>query len=155
MFARVSSQVSRRAAIQARGFRKGTPTKFTENKADTGVNAVLNADNSVYTTKAMHLTSLALLALVPTAVVLSPSALNVPVDYALAALIPIHGHIGLNGVLSDYLPKNVQGLGRVAVLGVSVVTFVGLLSLNITGAGITESVKAIWIEPPSKKEEEH
>ncbi|RHY94617.1 hypothetical protein DYB37_006629 [Aphanomyces astaci] len=152
MFARISSTAVRRtAATQTRGFRKGNPTKFTENKADTGFNAVLNADNSKHTSKVMHYTSYGLLALVPAAVVLSPSALNVPVDYLLAVLVPVHSHIGINNVVSDYVPKNFKTLARAGVLGASIVTFLGLITLNVTGAGVTETVKSLWREPPSKE----
>ncbi|KAF0701382.1 Aste57867_8084 [Aphanomyces stellatus] len=156
MFARVSNQVARRAATQARGFRKGSPTKFTENKMETGVaDSILVADNSKYTIKALHATSLALTALVPTAIILSPSALNLPVDYALAVLIPVHSHIGLNAVASDYVPKNLQTLVRAGILGASFITLVGLLNLNITGSGVTETVKTIWRERPAPKGDHH
>jgi succinate dehydrogenase (ubiquinone) membrane anchor subunit len=100
------------------------------------------------------MTNLSLAALVPTAVILSPSSLNVPVDYALAVLLPLHSHIGMNGVLSDYIPKNILPLTRLALLGASGVMFLGLMNLNITGSGVTETVKTIWREPPSNKEKQ-
>ncbi len=103
----------------------------------------------------MHYTSYGLLALVPAAFVLSPSSLNIPVDYLLAVLIPVHSQIGVNNVVSDYVPKNFQTLARVGVLGASAVTFLGLIALNVTGAGVTETVKSLWREPPSKKEASH
>merc|ERR1740121_428529 len=51
---------------------------------------------------------------------------------ALALAFPLHGHIGMNYVLSDYVPKF---FGK-AVLG--------LTKLNLEGPGITGTLKALW-----------
>ena len=74
--------------------------------------------------------------------------LNVPVDYGLAVLIPVHAHIGMNYVISDYIPKHAQGLARLGWLSVTGVMFLGLLNMNISGVGVTETVKTIWRENP-------
>jgi hypothetical protein len=47
--------------------------------------------------------SFGLLALTPVAVVLSPHLICFPVDFALGLVIPAHMHIGLVGVVEDYV----------------------------------------------------
>lgn len=84
-------------------------------------------------------------------------------DYGLALGIPIHSHIALNYVLTDYIPKASQGAvvraaglrclkanthtpgaARWGVLGLSAVTCAGLLRLNMSGPGVTQTVKDLW-----------
>jgi succinate dehydrogenase (ubiquinone) membrane anchor subunit len=103
--------------------------------------------------KVYHATSVALLGLVPAAFVLSPSMLSVPVDYSLGVLIPVHAHIGMNNVISDYVAKPNQPLARLAWLGVTGIMFLGILRNNIEGPGLTETIKTIWRESPNKKHE--
>ena len=59
-----------------------------------------------------HKCNLAILGLTPLAFVLSPSALNMPIDMALAIALPFHGHVGMNMVLTDYV-KKIFGKGAV------------------------------------------
>jgi succinate dehydrogenase (ubiquinone) membrane anchor subunit len=95
-----------------------------------------------------HKINLALLGLAPVAFVLSPSAMNMPIDLALGIALPVHGHIGMNMVVTDYAKKVVGkggvGPARVALAGFTGVTLLGLLKLNLTGPGITETVKSVW-----------
>ena len=96
-----------------------------------------------------------LLALAPAAMILSPSPWALPVDLALGVLFPVHGHIAMNMVLTDYVPKLGLGPGflkltRVLMLGVTGVMTVGLWRLNTEGAGLTYTVKALWKGPPPK-----
>ncbi|TMW58002.1 hypothetical protein Poli38472_013476 [Pythium oligandrum] len=141
------------AITSVRHFRKNAPTQLTENKQVSGLAGVLEADNATFTHKVYHLSSLGLFALLPAAFVLSPSPLSVPVDLALGVLIPVHSHIGVNNVISDYVPKPHQPLARLAALGVTGVLFLGLLRANVEGEGITETVKTIWRENPNKKKQ--
>ncbi|KAJ0402661.1 hypothetical protein ATCC90586_006175 [Pythium insidiosum] len=138
-----------------RHFRKNAPTKFTENKQVSGLAGVLEADNATYSHKVYHLSSLALLGLVPAAFVLSPSVLSVPVDLALGVVIPVHAHIGMNNVISDYVPKSQRTLARLAWLGVTGVMFLGILRNNIEGPGLTETLKTFWREDPKKAAKKH
>lgn len=94
--------------------------------------------------KLQHMANLSLLGLFPTALLLSPSKFNVPVDIAMGLYIPMHSHISLNNVISDYVPKSYRMLARVGCLGLSSVLLLGLLRLNISGVGITESIKSFW-----------
>ena len=85
------------------------------------------------------------------ALALSPSLMNMPVDLAMGVVFPIHGHIGFNYVISDYVPKPAQGAARGALLGITAITLLGLLKLNVADDGITETVKAMWKDPATQK----
>lgn len=85
--------------------------------------------------------------LTPLAFALSPSIINLPVDLLLGLALPLHAHIGMSYVITDYVPKLSKGLmgpARVALLGLTGVTTVGLLKVNIMGEGMTETVKSLW-----------
>mmetsp|Transcript_6169 Transcript_6169/g.8982 ORF Transcript_6169/g.8982 Transcript_6169/m.8982 type:complete len:105 (-) Transcript_6169:420-734(-) len=95
-----------------------------------------------------HKVNLALLGVTPLALVLSPSALNMPVDLALGVLFPVHAHIAMNGVITDYAAK-IFGKGatmpcRFLMLGITGGTILGFARLNLAGDGLTESVKGLW-----------
>lgn len=82
------------------------------------------------------------------ALILSPSSLNMPVDLALGVLFPVHAHVAMNSVITDYADK-FFGKGammpcRVLMLGITAATILGFARLNLTGDGLTESVKGIW-----------
>jgi succinate dehydrogenase (ubiquinone) membrane anchor subunit len=113
---------------------------------------VCAADNHVLSVKLQHLTSMGLMAAVPLAVVFSPSPLSLPVDLALGVILPVHAHIGMNNVISDYVPKNFSTLARLGWLGATSLMFLGLLRVNLEGPGITEIVKTVWRESPNKKQ---
>ena len=110
---------------------------------------VLKSDQSVHGMKLYHKLNFALIGLGPLALLLSPSSMNFPVDMLLGFAIPLHGHIGGNDVISDYAKKVTKakwfemGL-RQSLLGVTVVTLLGLTKLNLTGVGVTESFKSVW-----------
>ena len=103
-----------------------------------------DSGKGILSTKMYHYTVYASTALFPVALALSPSKLNMPVDIVLGIVFPMHAHIGMNYIISDYCPKTLRGTARAAWLGVTVVTIFGLLKLNIMGDGMTESVKAMW-----------
>lgn len=105
-----------------------------------------------HTTFGMHLyhkVNMALIGLGPIALVLSPSSFSFPMDLALGVLIPLHSHLGSNDVVSDYAKKVTKaawfenGLRR-GVFGMTVLTFLGLLKLNLQGPGISEGIKSLW-----------
>ena len=95
--------------------------------------------------------SYGLAGLAPVAMILSPSILNFPVDFALGLIIPVHMHIGLVGVAEDYVPRGSQGVAKLILAVLSALTAIGLLKVNLCGAGITESVKCLWREPKEQK----
>ena len=96
-----------------------------------------------------HKLTCALIGLGPLALMLSPSSMNMPIDLLLGVIIPVHGHIGGNDLISDYAKKITKAKSfemglRGTLLGVTIVTFLGLTKLNIDGPGVTESFKSIW-----------
>jgi succinate dehydrogenase (ubiquinone) membrane anchor subunit len=94
---------------------------------------------------------LVLTALAPAALMLAPNSANMPIDYLLAIVIPFHSHVGLNMVVADYVPKAMRTMARSGVLACSVILFAGVMKLNVSGVGLTETVKALWREKKEKK----
>merc|ERR1719465_5665 len=108
------------------------------------VSQLLAADEGYIATKVYHWSTLATLGLTPVALALSPSALNMPID----------SHIGMNYVISDYVPKFIgkaaRGPARVVMFGITIITTAGLMRLNLFGPGITETLKTLWRKPEPK-----
>ena len=52
-----------------------------------------------------HKLNVALVAAAPIAVLAHPSPLSTPVDLAIGIALPIHAHVGMMNVISDYAPK--------------------------------------------------
>ena len=115
--------------------------------------SVLDADTSKSLNKIYHTSGLVLAGLTPVAFILSPSIINMPVDIALGVFFPLHAHVGMNYVISDYVPKAFRSLARAGLLGVTIITAAGLLKLNLTGAGITETFKSLWKKDEKKKKQ--
>jgi succinate dehydrogenase (ubiquinone) membrane anchor subunit len=113
-------------------------------------NSLLNSDASKASNKIYHTSFLVLAALTPVAFVL-PSWLNLPIDLALGVLFPVHSHIALNYVISDYVPKALRTTARVGLFGATVVTLMGMLKLNLGGPGLTKTLSSLWT---SKKKNE-
>ena len=71
-----------------------------------------------------------------------------PVDLALGVALPLHGHIGMNYVITDYAEKFIgagaRGPARIAMVGFTGISMIGLTKLNLTGPGITETIKSLW-----------
>jgi succinate dehydrogenase (ubiquinone) membrane anchor subunit len=110
------------------------------------------ADASKSSLKLFHKTNIALAGLLPIAFIL-PSSMAMPVDVVLGLIVPFHMHVGMNGVISDYVPKATRGLARGAMLVVTVLTAAGLLKLNLSGPGMTRSIKSLWCAPSNTKGE--
>jgi succinate dehydrogenase (ubiquinone) membrane anchor subunit len=90
--------------------------------------------------------------LTPIAFLAGPSPVSQPIDLALGFIIPFHAHIGLNYVISDYVPKASRSIARGATAVGLVIITLGLLKLNISGPGITDTIKELWRKPKSKSE---
>jgi succinate dehydrogenase (ubiquinone) membrane anchor subunit len=116
------------------------------------VSLFLVSRSGASTEQLFHWSSYGLASLAPVALILSPSFLNFPVDFALGLIIPVHMHIGLVGVVEDYVPRPSQSLARFILAVLSVLAGIGLLKINLCGAGITESVKSVWREPKDKEQ---
>lgn len=98
-----------------------------------------------------HKLNIALLGFTPVALFVG-GPLQMPLDLLLGFALPMHGHIGMNLVITDYAKKiggkGAVGPSRIALAGFTVTTMLGLLKLNLQGPGITETVKSFW--RPSK-----
>ena len=110
----------------------------------------INADKPAKFVKLYHLTTYACLGLLPVAL-LAPSAMNMPVDLVMGVVFPVHGHIGFNYIISDYVPKAARGSARTFLLGVTGITLLGLLKLNTVGDGMTQTVMSMWKKPEEKE----
>ena len=131
----------------ARGLRASGPAK--SGGATDWETLILKSDHTTQGLHLYHKLNLALIGLGPLALMLSPSSLNFPVDLLLGVMIPLHGHVGGNDVISDYGKKISKSAAfdtalRRGLLGVTVVTFLGLLKINLQGPGVTESFKSVW-----------
>lgn len=60
---------------------------------------------------------------------------------------PIHGHVGMNGVITDYVPKSFRPLARYGLLASTLLSLLGLLKLNLLGPGLTETYLSLWRTP--------
>jgi succinate dehydrogenase (ubiquinone) membrane anchor subunit len=101
-----------------------------------------------------HWSAQSLAVLAPVALVLSPSMLNIPVDLALGVVIPAHTYMGLVMVAEDYAPQPLLKLSKLFIAVLAAVMFGGMLKMNICGAGVTESVKALWRKPKQQQQQQ-
>lgn len=132
---------SRLCVVAARPIRRNFASKDSASIAET----IVNTDNGSKTVhKLYHSSAYVLALLTPLAFVISPSVYNMPIDITLGFLFPMHSHVALNCVISDYVPKALQSSARGGLLGVTIVSILGLLKLNIGGVGMTESIKSLW-----------
>eukprot|EP00968_Pinguiococcus_pyrenoidosus_P001546 scaffold69_cov248-Pinguiococcus_pyrenoidosus.AAC.40 len=115
------------------------------------------ADHGKIGTNMYHVINNVTLFVTPLAFIL-PQGYTMPIDLALNVLFPIHGHIGLNYVVTDYLPKIFPAsffpAARIAVAGLTGITFLGLLKLNLMGPGLTATLKSLWKKPKEESENE-
>merc|ERR1712205_8268 len=115
------------------------------------------ADYSTGLSHLYHKLNIGLVAITPLALLLSPSAMSLPVDLALGVGIPVHFQISGHMLITDYAPLILgNGLGkamwvqnvlRAAMTATTVVTAVGLTKLNLEGPGLTETIKSLWRKP--------
>jgi succinate dehydrogenase (ubiquinone) membrane anchor subunit len=73
-----------------------------------------------------------------------------PIDLALGVIFPLHANYAFNCVITDYVPKVARSICRVSLLGCTLISLAGILRLNLTGAGLTASIKALWRTPAKK-----
>lgn len=113
------------------------------------MNRVLAADTAGHTAhKAHEFASYALAGATPLAIFSSKgSILQKTADFVFSLAIPVHSHICMNAVVTDYVPKAARGPVRAGVLGMSVVTYLGIMKMNLGGPGLTETVKGLWRKP--------
>ncbi|KAK3240528.1 hypothetical protein CYMTET_49636 [Cymbomonas tetramitiformis] len=91
-----------------------------------------------------HKTSIAAGVLLPLGV-FTEGSLSLPFDLLLGVALPVHSHIACNYVIADYIkPPALNGAARAGMMAVTAVTLAGLLKLNLTGPGLSASVKQLW-----------
>ena len=73
------------------------------------------------------------------------------IDAGLAIALPLHSHIALNYVISDYIPKPARGPARWGVLVSSAVSVLGLARLAASEPGLTGTVKRLWSPAPADR----
>lgn len=113
-----------------------------------------SADESLTLNRLFHKSGVALAALSPLALIL-PTHAALPVDLILGVVIPLHSHVALNYIVTDYVPKNLRSGARFGVLAATLLAAAGILKLNLEGPGLTGSVKALWADKAEKKDEHH
>jgi succinate dehydrogenase (ubiquinone) membrane anchor subunit len=145
------------AVAHRRHLHSSTPPSDKKGPADDAMKLVCGTAaraqawwNDATETERFHASAYVLAGAVPAAMVLSPSFLCVPVDLALGVVIPYHQHIGVRGVLTDYLPPPVRPFQSLILYVLTGVTTLGLFKINLCGAGITETVKSLWRAPEKK-----
>jgi len=106
--------------------------------------SLLEADSSALLNKLYHKSGLVLAGLTPVALIFSTPFISFPVDLALGVIFPLHSHVALNYIVTDYLPKSIQPTARYGVLIASGIALAGILKLNFDGPGLTASLKALW-----------
>mmetsp|Transcript_40363 Transcript_40363/g.71759 ORF Transcript_40363/g.71759 Transcript_40363/m.71759 type:complete len:176 (-) Transcript_40363:17-544(-) len=156
------NQISLKALGRStRHIHKGGPKKSQD-----VMSSIVSADQGMFSTKFFHKTQTGLLFAFPLMFILGPPYVF-PVDLAMGVALPVHGHIGMNYVVSDYAPKawKLMGLAkgtarlgtqacRVGVLGASAAAFLGLTYLNLAGPGISETLKDLYRAAPADGEKE-
>ena len=65
--------------------------------------------------------------------------------------LPFHSHVGLNYVISDYVPKAHRAAARGGLLFATAITVAGIFKMNYDGPGLTETLKSLWRKPADKK----
>lgn len=100
--------------------------------------------------KAYELSNYALAAAVPAAVFAgTDSALQKAADWTLSLAVPLHMQITTNALVTDYVPTRFRGPVRGAILGASLITYLGIMKVNLAGPGLTETVKTLWRKQPT------
>ena len=77
------------------------------------------ADGNNTVNKWFHKTGVVLAVATPLAFLL-PSSLVLPIDVTLGVLFPLHSHVALNTVITDYVPKSARNHARIALLAVTI-----------------------------------
>jgi succinate dehydrogenase hydrophobic anchor subunit len=109
-------------------------------------------DSSTDALKVFHWTGILLAVHVPIAFCgFMPPMIQSIMDDSLSVLFPLHGFIGVNTVISDYVPGKLTAPARVLAFVSALVSMAGLYKLGMgDGPGLSQTVKNLWVKP--KKE---
>ena len=110
------------------------------------MNAILFADSAGPKVQRLYQQSGYVLAgLVPATLLADSSSIPARVaDVGRAVALPLHSHVALSYVVSDYVPKTFQLPVRAGVAGLTAVAFLGLMKTAVLGPGIGGAVKQLW-----------
>ena len=111
------------------------------------------ADQTLGQNRLYHYTNFAMLGLVPLAFAAHPSQLSLPLDLVLSVAIPVHAHIGVNWIITDYVSTSPSSPARFALMAATVLATLGLLKVTVSGPGVIGSVKELWTGAEMQKRE--
>lgn len=96
-----------------------------------------------------------------TAIGLVGAAMTLPgpshtIDFGLGLILPLHAHVGLAGIILDYLPARRFPRIYPVMMGTlyagTALTGLGLFMFNTKDVGITEAVSRIWTAKQNQDE---
>lgn len=102
-----------------------------------------------------HLSSVALAVAFPVGLLAAPSELSAFCDGIISVAVPVHGYLGMQLVVTDYVPGHDNQAFLLTVLKVlCVLLFLAFAykSSSPVGAGLTGSIQQLWRKP---KKESH
>jgi len=79
------------------------------------------------------------LCLLPVAPFAAGTAAAMPINWIIAATLPLHQHFGFWGILKDYAP----GPLKFAMIPITAMVYAGLINLNLNGEGISGTCRRI------------
>ena len=114
-----------------------------------GIFIIIIADSSVEVLKVFHVTGVLLALHIPVAFCgFMPDLIQNLADDGLAILLPLHGFVGLNFVITDYVPNKMRGGVRVMAFLSMLLACGGMIRLNMKGnPGVSGTVKHLWMKP--------
>jgi len=133
--------------------RRALATSTSSASSSTG--SFVAADQTLSQNKIYHKSHYVSLGLIPLALLAHPSALSLPLDVALSIALPVHAHIGMNWIFTDYVPGSPTGVPRLALAAATALATLGLLKISIFGDGVVGTVKELWTGDVEKKKLKH
>lgn len=102
--------------------------------------------------KVFHLTGTLLAVHLPIAFCgFMPEVIQNIADQGLSVLFPLHGFLGMNFVITDYVPKAARSPVRILAFLSMVLAFGGMARLNLSGnPGVAKTVKHMWMKPKTE-----
>ena len=113
--------------------------------------SLVNADSGPLATSFFHKLNTVVMVSTPLAcgsLLFGDSMVFKPFEILLGVALPLHAHIGMNYVITDYgkkmLGKSAVGPLRGMMMGITGVTILGLAKVNVMDGGMVSCIKAMW-----------